>query len=147
MKMSSQLHGPADLSPEKEHPWYLLDCRLGGPQSQSVCCGVEKYHLPCRESNPSPQSVAILTELSRIIYRPSLSKEPNRAGPSHPFTWGRRQIRFLKSSVPYNTGRRTQSKNSLQYVQRFSSCCTDEQRDGRREEAILICSPQRFERA
>jgi hypothetical protein len=34
MEVSGQFHAPAALPPGKD-PWYLLDRRLGGPQSRS----------------------------------------------------------------------------------------------------------------
>jgi len=54
--------------PWGKSPWYPLDSRLGGPQSQYGYCGKEKksHLLPCWESNPSHPAhslVMILTEL------------------------------------------------------------------------------------
>jgi len=41
--MNGELHTPATLPVEKEHPvQYPLDRRLGGPQSRSGCSGKEK---------------------------------------------------------------------------------------------------------
>jgi hypothetical protein len=47
MEVSGKLQAPAALPPEKE-PRYLLDRRLGGPQSQSGREGEEKkfLHVP-----------------------------------------------------------------------------------------------------
>jgi hypothetical protein len=45
MEVSGQLHALVILPPGS-HPWYTLDSRLGGPQSQSGCYGVEKNLLP-----------------------------------------------------------------------------------------------------
>jgi hypothetical protein len=44
---------PRSLYPEGKSPRYLLDRRLGGPQSRSWRGGKEKnsYHFRCRESN------------------------------------------------------------------------------------------------
>jgi len=41
MEVNGKLHDPAALPPGKE-PWYLLDRRLGGPQSRSGRGGEEK---------------------------------------------------------------------------------------------------------
>jgi hypothetical protein len=70
MEMSGQLHVPAALFLGKR-PWYLLDSRVGRPQSRFER-GVEekKNPFPLRESNPGLQarsSVTILIELS--VYR------------------------------------------------------------------------------
>jgi len=43
--MSGQLHAPAALPPEK-NPWYLLNRRLGGPQSRSGHAGEENSQPP-----------------------------------------------------------------------------------------------------
>jgi hypothetical protein len=45
MVMNSQFHNPTTLHPRKK-PWYQLDRRLGGPQSQSGHCKEEKNPLP-----------------------------------------------------------------------------------------------------
>jgi hypothetical protein len=45
MEVSGQLHALAYLPPGKE-PLVTLDRRLGGPQSRSGRCGIEKYLLP-----------------------------------------------------------------------------------------------------
>jgi hypothetical protein len=55
MQVRGQIHAPGTSPPGKE-PQYTLD-RLGGPQSQSGRCGVEKNFLPCRELKPSVQPV------------------------------------------------------------------------------------------
>jgi hypothetical protein len=41
MEVSGQLHAPAAL-PQEKSPWYPLGRRLGGPQSRSEHCSVEK---------------------------------------------------------------------------------------------------------
>jgi hypothetical protein len=42
--------------------------RLGGPQSQPRCCGVEKKSLvPARNQTLAVQPIAILTELSQLL--------------------------------------------------------------------------------
>jgi hypothetical protein len=43
-EVSGQLHDPVALPTEKEPP-VPIDRRLGGPQSRSGCCGVEKNLL------------------------------------------------------------------------------------------------------
>jgi hypothetical protein len=48
---------------------YILDRRLGGPQSWPWRCGEEKNSCPCRESNPGLPDrslVTTLTEISRL---------------------------------------------------------------------------------
>jgi len=45
MEVSDQLHAPATSSPRKE-PQYLLDRRLGGPQSHFGHSGKEKNYQP-----------------------------------------------------------------------------------------------------
>jgi hypothetical protein len=45
MEVSDQLHAPAALPPGKD-PWFLLDRRLGGPQSRSGGGGEEKNFQP-----------------------------------------------------------------------------------------------------
>jgi hypothetical protein len=52
MEVSGQLHVPAALLPGKEPLVYLLDRRLGGPQSHSGRGGEEKIPSSLRESNP-----------------------------------------------------------------------------------------------
>jgi hypothetical protein len=47
MEVSGQLHVQAAL-PQRKNPWFLLDRRLGGPQSRSGRGGEEK------NSQPSP---------------------------------------------------------------------------------------------
>jgi hypothetical protein len=42
---------PRPLYPRGKSPRYPLDRRLGGPQSRSGCCGVERNLLPLPESN------------------------------------------------------------------------------------------------
>jgi hypothetical protein len=45
MEASGQLHAPAALTPGK-NPWYLLDRRLGGPQSRFGRGGKEENSQP-----------------------------------------------------------------------------------------------------
>jgi hypothetical protein len=45
MEVSDQFHAPAAL-PQREGPWFLLDRRLGGPQSRSGRGGKEKNSQP-----------------------------------------------------------------------------------------------------
>jgi len=45
MEFSGHLYSPTALPPGKE-PWYPLDRRLGGPQSQSGHGGKEKNSQP-----------------------------------------------------------------------------------------------------
>jgi hypothetical protein len=68
---SGQLHAPAALPPGKS-PWYPLDRRLGGPQSQSRRFGEVKILDPAGTRTPiprssSPQLAAIPTTLSRLF--------------------------------------------------------------------------------
>jgi hypothetical protein len=57
MEVSGQLHAPAALIPGKA-PLYLLDRRLGGPQSRSGCCGEEEnLALPGIEPGASNSSL------------------------------------------------------------------------------------------
>jgi hypothetical protein len=58
--VSGQLHDSATISPGKE-PRYLLDRRLGGPQSRSgaLYLGVKR---PGREADHSPPSSAEIKE-------------------------------------------------------------------------------------
>jgi len=46
---------PYALHPWGNSPWYPVDRRLGGSQSQSGCDSEEKNSLshPCQESNPN----------------------------------------------------------------------------------------------
>jgi hypothetical protein len=62
MEVSGQLHAPAAV-PQGKSPHYLLDRRLGGPQSRSGHGGEEKNFQPRRESNPKAPIVQL-----RIIY-------------------------------------------------------------------------------
>jgi hypothetical protein len=58
---------PQPLWPGGNSPWFPLDRMLGGPQSQSVCCGVEENVLPMLGIKPepsSPQLITITIELS-----------------------------------------------------------------------------------
>jgi hypothetical protein len=43
---------PGNLTPGGNSPWSPLERRLGGPQSRSVRCAVEKSSCPYRESDP-----------------------------------------------------------------------------------------------
>jgi hypothetical protein len=74
--LTSALHGaewstsrPGPSILEEKSPRYPLDRRLGGPQSRSGRCGVDKNTLPLPGIEPwlsSPKPVAIPTELSRL---------------------------------------------------------------------------------
>jgi hypothetical protein len=69
MEVIGQLHTPVALPPGKE-PWYPLDRRLGGSQSQSVHRGEEKYSQPLPGFEPPIiQLVAqcYSTELSQLL--------------------------------------------------------------------------------
>jgi hypothetical protein len=69
MEVSGQPHAPVALSQGKS-PWYKLDRRLGGPQSQCGHCGEEKNTQPLPGFEPPIiQTVAQLytTELSRLV--------------------------------------------------------------------------------
>jgi hypothetical protein len=58
MELSGKLHAPAALPPRKS-PRYLLDMKLGGPQSRSGRCGGEKnLALPGIETTWAFQPVA-----------------------------------------------------------------------------------------
>jgi hypothetical protein len=52
MEVSGQLHTPAAL-PQGKSPWYPLDRRLDGPQSQSGHSVEDNIFSPCQESNPN----------------------------------------------------------------------------------------------
>jgi hypothetical protein len=43
---------PRHFIPQEKSPWYLLDRRLGGPQSCSGCGGEEKNSQPPLEIEP-----------------------------------------------------------------------------------------------
>jgi hypothetical protein len=51
MEVSGQLHALAFL-PQGKSPWYPLDRRLDGPQSQSGCGGEEKNSQPLSGLKP-----------------------------------------------------------------------------------------------
>jgi hypothetical protein len=71
MEMSAQLHDPAALAPGKE-PWYTLDRRLGGLQSQSGHGGEKKNSQPLPGLEPPIiQHVAqrYTAELSRLLFK------------------------------------------------------------------------------
>jgi hypothetical protein len=53
MKVSSQLHAPVAY-PQLKSPCYLLERRLGGPQSRSGRGGEEKNSQPLLGIEPSP---------------------------------------------------------------------------------------------
>jgi hypothetical protein len=55
MEDSGQLHAPAALLPGKKSP-YILDWRLGGPQSRSGRRGEEKILDPAGTRTPTSQS-------------------------------------------------------------------------------------------
>jgi hypothetical protein len=66
------LAGGEPLYPRGKCPQYLLDRRLGGPESQSGHCGEEKILDPTRTRTSTPQSsslqpVAIPTTLSWLL--------------------------------------------------------------------------------
>jgi hypothetical protein len=42
---------PWPLYPPEKSPWYALNRRLGGPQSQSGCCRDEKSDVNYRSEN------------------------------------------------------------------------------------------------
>jgi len=54
-EVSGQLHSPTAFSQKKSH-CYLLNRRLGGPQSQFGCFGKETISYHCWESNQIPQT-------------------------------------------------------------------------------------------
>jgi hypothetical protein len=58
MEVSGQLQAPAALLPWENRPRYPLDMRLGGPQSRSGRCGVEKNVAPAGILTPAVQPVA-----------------------------------------------------------------------------------------
>jgi hypothetical protein len=55
MEVSGQLHAPATLPLGKSYPSAR---RLGGPQSQSGCCGEEKNLAPAGNRTPAFQPIA-----------------------------------------------------------------------------------------
>jgi hypothetical protein len=64
MEVSSQLHHRG------KNPQYTLAGRLGGLQSESGCCGIEKNLLPLPGIEPqpsSPESIIIPTELNQLL--------------------------------------------------------------------------------
>jgi hypothetical protein len=69
MEESGQLRAPATLPPGKE-PWYLLDRRLGGPQSRSGRSGEEKNSQPLPGLEPPiirPIAQRYTTELYGLL--------------------------------------------------------------------------------
>jgi hypothetical protein len=72
MEVSGQLHAPA-LYPQGKKPWYQLDRRLGGPQSQSGSSGEEKNSQPLPGFKPpiiQPVAQRCNTELCIIVMNP-----------------------------------------------------------------------------
>jgi hypothetical protein len=70
MEMNDQLHALVTLSPGKE-PWYLLDRRLGGPQSRPWHGGEEKNSQPLLGLRPliiQPVAQHYATELFWFIF-------------------------------------------------------------------------------
>jgi hypothetical protein len=65
MEVSGQIHAPAALTHEKE-PQYVLDRRLGGPQSRSGRCG-EKILTPAGNRTWAVQPVALPTEINHSL--------------------------------------------------------------------------------
>jgi hypothetical protein len=60
---------PQMLIPWGKSPQYPLDRRLGGPESWSGCCGVEKTFLSLPGIEPQPSSlypVTILTHWEKV---------------------------------------------------------------------------------
>jgi len=58
------------LYPQGKSPWYPLDRRLGGPQSQSGCSGEEKNSQPLLELKPSiiqPIAQCYISEISQLL--------------------------------------------------------------------------------
>jgi hypothetical protein len=71
MKMNGLFHAPTALSPGKE-PVYLLDRRLGGPQSRSEHDGKKKNSQPLPGLEPpiiQPVTQCYTTELSRLLLK------------------------------------------------------------------------------
>jgi hypothetical protein len=60
---------PWSLYPQGKSPWYPLDRRLGRPQSQSACCGEEKYLAPAINLTPAIQSIASCLTDSIYLYK------------------------------------------------------------------------------
>jgi hypothetical protein len=61
---------PWPLYSQGKSPWYPLDRRLGGPQSQSGCSGEEKNFQPLLElKTPITQPIAqhYIIEISQLI--------------------------------------------------------------------------------
>jgi hypothetical protein len=73
MQVSGQLKVMAGLPPRGNIPLYPLDGRLGGPQSWSGCCAVEKKYLApgrnqTRANQPTlPFSKSLMRILTKII--------------------------------------------------------------------------------
>jgi hypothetical protein len=63
--VSGQFHAPAALTPGKDF-WYLLDRRLGEPQSRSGCGGEEKNSQPLPGLG-TPAVHCYTTELARLF--------------------------------------------------------------------------------
>jgi hypothetical protein len=68
MEVTGQLHAPAALPPGKD-PGYLIDRRLGGPQSRSGRGGEEKNSQPLPGLEPpiiQPVAQRYTTEIPRL---------------------------------------------------------------------------------
>jgi hypothetical protein len=58
------------LYPQGKSPWYPVDRRLDGPQSQSGCSGEEKNSQPLLELKPSiiqPTAQCYISEISQLL--------------------------------------------------------------------------------
>jgi hypothetical protein len=69
MEVSGPLHALL-LYPPRKSPWYRLDRRLGGPQSQSGHSSEEKNSHPCQDLNLliiQPADQWYTTEISWIM--------------------------------------------------------------------------------
>jgi hypothetical protein len=62
MEVSGQIHAPAPLYPQGKSPWYLLDRRLGEPQSRSGRGGEEKNFQPPPGIEPRTPIVQPVTQ-------------------------------------------------------------------------------------
>jgi hypothetical protein len=66
----STLH-PGHFNPQRKNPWYPLDIRLGGPQSQSGYSGEEKNSQHLLGLEPmiiQPVAQCYTTELSQLLH-------------------------------------------------------------------------------
>jgi hypothetical protein len=78
MGVSGQLHAPAALSPGKS-PWYPLDRRLHGPQSQFGCGGEEKNSQPLPGLKPliiQPITQHYTTQMHKKLFGKPDGKKP-----------------------------------------------------------------------